>query len=116
MYQGKKQFMREHALQQASLVWGLEDLDTVAYVYMGVFSNLKKGKMQLPEETLEKIEELMEEAKQHDGFVQVPTPEQLGLPIPEHVLRRREREAAGLPPKDDHTALMEDVFSPENTS
>ena len=71
MQLGKRRFLREHALNQAILVWGLEDLDMIGFLETGMYHKARTDRVVISDERNKAIQEQLAEAKAHGGLIQV---------------------------------------------
>ena len=71
MQSGKRRAMREHTLNQAIVIWGSEELDIEAYLTLGAYHKQRTERMVLTDKQKSDVNEILKEAKEHGGIIQV---------------------------------------------
>ena len=77
MQLGKRKLLREHALNQALMVWGIEDMDITAFLITGAYHKARTTKVAISEERNEDIKKVLQEAKNNKGIIIVHSKPQL---------------------------------------
>lgn len=68
---GKRRLLREHAINQALLIWVSEDMDILEFHRTGTYTKIRQNKMVLSKKQVEDMAAMAEEAKRHGGVIQV---------------------------------------------